>query len=251
MMLYTSILLNRSLGPTGLLLVIAGMCTVMAHLLLFNQVSTSITIMMALTIVALATAIMACVREIRNMASRWGNDPVPSFGSMFVAEQHHMDSTRKVWRPKGLSVETVRRRALGTVAITSLLRSLHDAFTWVLEYKFQALLRVLLVDWKVGHYGREHTHTGAYECIMNTSLACFLDRTTGNVILFDTQLSYGTTTNGTTNSKLYHKVTFGLDHEARTCGFVCLEEHGEQTKMTTLTHGHCAQDTRQCPLLCQ
>jgi hypothetical protein len=235
MMLYTGILLNRSLGPTGLLLVTAGICTVMAHLLLFNQVSTSITIMVALAIVVLATAIMASVGEIRNIASRWGNDPVPSFGSMFVVEQHHMDPTRKVWRPKGLSVDTVRRHALGTVGITSLLRSLHDSFTWVLEYKLQALLRVLLVDWKVGRYAREHTHTGAYECIMNTSLACFLDRTTGNVILFDTQLSYGTTNNGTTSSKLFHKITFGLDHEARACGLVCLEEHGEQSKTTTLT----------------
>jgi hypothetical protein len=241
--MYTIRLLWRSSGSTGIVLVTASLFSFTAYLL--DKVSTIpvVLVLIAGLIVALATPIAAAVWEIRSVSSRRGADdddddlpghnagpPRPFLARMVVADRHHRDPRRAVWRPRRLTVEMVKRHALSTDAGISLLRSLYDTFTWVLEYKVQAFWRVLRVDWKLGWYGRAYSLEGAYECIMNTSLACFLDKNTGDVILYDTWLSHGTR-----SSKLYYKITFTLDHKQKTCQSVCFEEKRACGEPTTLT----------------
>jgi len=128
--------------------------------------------------------------------------------------QHHQLPGTKVWQPC-IDLVYVRKRGICTVG-ESLTAAMLDSLTWALEWKVQALGRLLAYDLGLGRRhvtkDRNHTPEKLYKGLINCSTSCYIQKDSGNLVMYDTILP-----RGRKGLQKYHKITLELDHCKKQC----------------------------------
>ena len=162
-----------------------------------------------------------------------GTEDEPFLSRKLAVRDHHVTEGKRVWVPK-LTVDDVERRAFSDLGM-SLWAYLRDLFTWNLEYKIQAIWRVVATDLRIGRYARRTcTDADVYQMVINVTLACYIDVDTGHCVLYDTTMPWKQD-----QTKNWHKIIIELDHNNKVCLCMKLQEQavpeGEPAQVLRVT----------------
>lgn len=100
--------------------------------------------------------------------------------------------------------DIVCERGLTTVGI-EYTTYLFDLLTWAVEYKFQAMYRIVAFDMGF-RPGPELTSHYIYKALINTCFACWFDSSTSQIVFYDTLLPYNSL-----DLKLWAKISIDID----------------------------------------